>query len=159
MEIIHHRTNDGVRHGLLVATGRKFMQCIFFDPKPLTIKRIPLDGEKFTTGDASKKDVQKFKDEAKAHGCTKAVAQALGIKATKTKAKKTVSQADKPKGPTTLAKEAFREIVAKKGYTGAQLREKEGRDTVKAYMREKSPDAAQATINTQFALLRKELES
>lgn len=84
MDIVRLRENEGVRWGLSISEGRKVRQCVFFDPKPLTVVRVPLNYPHLQVVDAPPAQVNKaakrFKAEARQWGCTKPVAQALGIK-------------------------------------------------------------------------------
>jgi len=43
--VIHYHTNDGVRTGLLIAEGRKYLQVLMMD-NPLRVRKVPLAEQK-----------------------------------------------------------------------------------------------------------------
>lgn len=125
-----------------------------------------------------------FREAANKFGCTKEVALAIGLKRAITKprdpkpegepapksgaAKKAAAQGSgkaprtrsrnaEGKGPTVLAREACEQFITSNKLLD-RARERDVVKQIKDAMREASPDAAQATINTQFHQTRKRLE-
>ena len=47
-EVINYHTNDGVRRGMLIKTGRKYLQVIMMD-YPLRVRKVPLAEQKYMT--------------------------------------------------------------------------------------------------------------
>ncbi|HVM96249.1 MAG TPA: hypothetical protein VMT89_07660, partial [Candidatus Acidoferrales bacterium] len=75
--------------------------------------------------------------------------------------KKPRAKADKPKtekveGPTTLAYKAGCAFVRSKKFTADDLADREVSKRVREAMRAASPDAADATIATQYARVKRE---
>ncbi len=84
--VVRIRTDYGTRHGLLVAQGPKYFQCILPSTDRLTLTRYlkseasistPFGTDEITT----KRAVRRIRRLAKKNGVTSAAAKFLGIKA------------------------------------------------------------------------------
>lgn len=45
-QVMHYHTSDGVRTGLLVGTGRKYLKVLMMD-NPLRVRKVPLREQKY----------------------------------------------------------------------------------------------------------------
>lgn len=199
MRAVRYRTEEGVRNGLLIGEGPKWIRLILPDCRGLRITEVPVTDRKFISDiDVPvKRALDNLKVHAQLVGCLKGAAEALGIKPIEPprqeelesptptmmkqefenmarnipKSKKATDKKPRAKrepkvggakkdgspGPTVRA------YTAGKSYAGkleaSTLNDRAVSRKVKDAMIAAAPDAAPATIATQFSRIKRELQS
>ncbi len=197
MKAVRYRTDEGIRNGLLVGEGPKWLRLILPDCRGIRVTEVPVQDRQFISDlDVPvKRAIETLKVHGSLVGILKGAADILGCRPVEPprqedlssptptmmkkefenmaraipKSKKATDKAPRAKrvpkvkddsapGPTVRAYRAGVE-AAKRYSDSAKLNDREISRKVKDAMIAAAPDAAPATIATQFSRLKRELQA